>query len=146
VIVPTFKEMVVLNKWDHLADDFDYWMNRTLDDILTDYVRSKVRGPDHENIQYIHDLMTLEMYCIRGARHMAEAMLFKCKRDKYPEEYHAILSELRPDMAKELGERERISAEELDLAELKQKKDDERRKERRRKESAAWERMAGRSP
>jgi len=58
--------------WDHLADNYAYWMHRTLDDILTEYVRSKIRGPYHENIHYIHDLMAIEMYCIRGARHMAE--------------------------------------------------------------------------
>jgi hypothetical protein len=131
-----------VNKYDHLADDYDYWMKRTLDDILTEYVKNKVRGSYRENIHYIHDLMTLEMYCIRGARHMAEAMLFKCKRDQYPEEYHAILSELRPDRAKELVERERIEAAERVQAEIQQKKDDEKRRERRKKESAAWERMA----
>ena len=52
------------SKWDHLADDYHYWMKRTLDDILTEYVRSKVKGPYHENIHYIHDLMSIEMYAL----------------------------------------------------------------------------------
>jgi hypothetical protein len=130
-------------KWDHLADDYEYWMNRTLDDILTEYVRSKVRGTYEENISYIHDLMTIEMYCVRGPRHMAEAMYYKCKRDQYPEEYHAILSELRLDRARELAEREQRMAAELHQDELQRKKEAEQEKERRKKESAAWERMKG---
>jgi hypothetical protein len=134
------------SKWDHLADNYAYWMNRTLDDILTEYVRSKVRGPYHENIHYIHDLMAIEMYCIRGARHFAEGMSYHNLRNRYPEEYHAILSELRPDIAVKVAERDRVMADELIQAELQQKKDDEKRKERKKKEAATWEKMKGRSP
>lgn len=132
------------SKWDHLADDYHYWMNRTLDDILSEYVRSKVRGPYRENISYIHDLMAIEMYVIRGARHFAEGIAYHSLRNQYPEEYHAILSELRPDTAVKVAERERLEVAELHQAELQEKKDAELRKERRKKEAATWEKMAER--
>jgi hypothetical protein len=121
-------------------------MNRTLDDILTEYVRSKVGGPYEENISYIHDLMAIEMYCIRGARHFAEGMSYHNLRNRYPEEYHAILSELRPDIAVKVAERDRLKVAELHQAELQEKKDADLRKERRKHEAATWEKMKGRSP
>lgn len=132
------------SKWDHLADDYNYWMKRTLDDILTEYVRSKVRGSYEENINYIHDLMSIEMYVIRGARHYAEGMAYHTLREKYPEEHRAILAELRPDVAVKVAERDRLMAVELHQAELQEKKDAEMKQERRKKESATWEKMAGR--
>jgi len=133
-----------LGKWDHLADDYHYWMGRTLDDILSEYVRSKVRGPYRENISYIHDLMSIEMYVIRGARHFAEGIAYHSLRNEYPEEYHAILSELRPDIAVKVVEQEQRDAAELREATLQMKKDAELKKERRKKEAATWEKMAER--
>jgi hypothetical protein len=120
-------------------------MKRTLDDILTEYVRSKVGGPYEENINYIHDLMAIEMYCIRGARHFAEGMEYHTLREKYPVEHRAILAELRPDVAVKVAERDRLMAVELHQAELQRKKEAELKKERRKKESAAWEKMAGKA-
>ena len=133
------------SKWDHLADDYNYWMKRTLDDILSEYVKSKIKGPYQKNINYIHDLMSIEMYVIRGARHYAEGMAYHTLREKYPEEHRAILAELRPDVAVKVAERDRLMAVELHQAELQRKKEAELKKERRKHEAATWERMKGRS-
>ena len=88
-------------EWESRKDDIGFWANRGLDDMITDYVRCVVRGTRFNSRDYIRELMEIEAFCASGVRCLADGIAFHRLREKYPEEYRMIRSELDPEGSKE---------------------------------------------
>lgn len=74
----------------------------------SEYVRDAIKGLafTDENRKYIHDLVTIEEFAIRGPRSMAEGMLEAQLRSAYRGAFECILRELNPERhAREVRER-----------------------------------------
>jgi|GEM_PF-5601128 hypothetical protein len=84
-------------EWECRTDDFDYWTNRGLEDIITDYVRDKIAGTPYNSRNYVGDLMEIEMFCVLGIRCPADVQRLQFLIKKYPDEYVGIRSELDPE-------------------------------------------------
>jgi hypothetical protein len=130
-------------EWELRKEDIRFWYERGIDGIITEYVRSKVAGLLWERVGYIDDLMDIEMYCVRGARHFAEGMRFHLLRQDYPEEYQAIRAELDPSWPARNAElQDRKKAEEK--ARQKRKMEEgERAREQLARDREAWMKLDG---
>ena len=82
--------------WGRRKDDDGCWVKRGSDGIATDYVRSRVSGRPWDDRFYIYELMMIEELCIRGIDTWDDSLLMRDLRQRHPDEYRAIRTELDP--------------------------------------------------
>lgn len=124
-------------------DDFDYWMNRGVNDIVTDYVRGKIRGLSWSDRSYIDSLMSLEGFCIRGVHGLAEAYAFHHLRQKYWSEYSSIMTEIDSDWLRKEREIEAKRKKEDDEMMARAQESAERTGDRLERDKLVWPKLGG---
>jgi len=75
-------------------EDLQYWMARGLEGIITDYVLSKVKEAPYNRHGYVADLMEIEMFLVSRPGCLAGVHALRGLRQRYPEEYRSIESEI----------------------------------------------------
>ena len=131
--------------WQSRKEDYNYWANRGLNDIITDFVRNKVKGKSWDDRYiYIRELMELEEYCVRVERgSFGNRMHFQQLRTRYPEEYRGIMKELDPEWLKKEAELQAKKAKE-DEERLEREKEEERGYEKKyTQDQRAWKELGG---
>ena len=105
--------------------------------VKSEYVKKKIKGRSfskEKDRNYIHDLLNLERYVLKGPSGTADAMMLSGLEGEYPKEYVAIFKELDPEGYEAHLENERREKEKNRKLSEKLQREEDREYERERKQ------------
>lgn len=100
-----------------------YW------DVQSDYIKGKIQGLPWERHKYIDELITLARFIREGAHSFAGAMHYRWLKEKYTEEYLALLEEYSPERYREEVVKMAVETaqQRLDREDMARQEEEERR-------------------